>query len=248
MTKDELKIFLESGIIERYVIGDVTREEEATLLDLAGKHEEVAQALKQSEQLIYKIVKSSEVEMPASLSDKIFDQIKPSTGLNFLKVSGILLSILSIMLLVYAIRTQSLLNESEQELEELQIKCTEASNDFAGLKDAFQLIADPATQRIVLNQTSDPGLNAGLVWYNSTNGMALFTTNNLSELDEDFDYQMWAIVDGIPNSIGIIEMDENNQIIRVGLPEIPSAFAISIEPKGGSESPTVDRIIALGVL
>lgn len=75
-------------------------------------------------------------------------------------------------------------------------------------------------------------------------GRAMLVATNLPELPEDKTYEMWSIEDGDPNSCGVFKAGEEPTIKPI-TQTTPGAqtFAVTVEPKGGSEQPTTDPII-----
>ncbi|MEZ4541135.1 MAG: anti-sigma factor [Chloroflexota bacterium] len=72
---------------------------------------------------------------------------------------------------------------------------------------------------------------------------------NLPPLPADETYQAWLIVDDAPISVGTFTVDEAGiatHVIPGGLPGRFDAVGISIEPAGGSQTPTPGNIILLG--
>ena len=78
---------------------------------------------------------------------------------------------------------------------------------------------------------------------------ATFVAANLPRLNADQVYQLWIIRGDQPLSAGIFEVDENGSVILNVDPTLAATFdavGVSIEPAGGSETPTPDQIILLG--
>ncbi len=65
----------------------------------------------------------------------------------------------------------------------------------------------------------------------------------LETLGEDQDYQVWTMHDGVARSVGLLSRDSGTAY--VAQMKKADAVAITIEPAGGSESPTTEPIIAL---
>jgi hypothetical protein len=86
------------------------------------------------------------------------------------------------------------------------------------------------------------------IFYNEAQAEVLVATNKLEGLATDLDYQLWAIVDGQPMSIGIVAAVDNSTLQKLVFGANASAFAITIEPKGGSVSPTLDQMVVYGAV
>jgi anti-sigma-K factor RskA len=71
--------------------------------------------------------------------------------------------------------------------------------------------------------------------------------SGLPPLAESKQYQLWAIVDGKPVDLGMLPNEKQESLLlRMKDVSEPQAFAITIEPKGGSARPTLDQMIVLG--
>lgn len=70
--------------------------------------------------------------------------------------------------------------------------------------------------------------------------------NNLNSLSDEFDYQLWAIGEDGPIGIGLVNPGEKFTLQQMNAVAAAGAFAITIEPKGGSESPTLEKLVVLG--
>jgi len=70
--------------------------------------------------------------------------------------------------------------------------------------------------------------------------------NQLADLDGNNDYQLWAIGEEGPVGIGLVNPGERLSLQQMALAQGAQAFAITIEPKGGSESPNLEKLVVLG--
>lgn len=62
--------------------------------------------------------------------------------------------------------------------------------------------------------------------------------NNLPQPPSQKQYQLWALLNGQPIDLGMIEVKERRLLYRMKNVQNAQAFAITVEPKGGSEKPT----------
>mgnify|MGYP006167228411 FL=1 len=70
--------------------------------------------------------------------------------------------------------------------------------------------------------------------------------NNLNSLSAEFDYQLWAIGKDGPVGMGLVNPGEKFTLQQMNAVAEAGAFAITIEPKGGSKAPTLDKLVVLG--
>lgn len=87
-----------------------------------------------------------------------------------------------------------------------------------------------------------------LYWQPHTKKVLLMSAN-LPSLSPSQQYQLWGMVDGKPVDAGVFEY-KNGQFEASFQKDISDAkaFAVSIEPRGGSTSPTIDKVCMLGSL
>jgi anti-sigma-K factor RskA len=84
------------------------------------------------------------------------------------------------------------------------------------------------------------------------NTRAYFVTADLPALEANRDYQLWYLdKSGRPVDGGVFQVDHSGygEISVRNLPHDLSditAFAVTIEPKGGSVNPTLDQMVLLG--
>lgn len=72
---------------------------------------------------------------------------------------------------------------------------------------------------------------------------AVVMASDLKQLDSDHVYQVWAMHDGVPRSVGILGRGAG----MVFVPELGQSdgFALTVEPDGGSPAPTTDPVAAM---
>lgn len=80
-----------------------------------------------------------------------------------------------------------------------------------------------------ISVAASPGLNQMAV-----------DTDELPPLDDEHVYQLWALHDGVTESVGILEPDKG---AFMDMPTPDTEVAITVEPLGGSQQPTTDPIM-----
>ncbi len=84
------------------------------------------------------------------------------------------------------------------------------------------------------------------VFWDRATEEVLLSVDNLAALDEGQDYQLWAIGPDGPIGIGLVNPQERLTLQQMQAISQADAFAITIEPKGGSPSPTLEQLVVLG--
>ncbi|MEL6695097.1 MAG: anti-sigma factor [Bacteroidota bacterium] len=135
----------------------------------------------------------------------------------------------------------NLLSQSEtfaQQNQTLQTKVDEQSDWIAHL-------SDPQGENVKLKSTVDgKSFEAWVKWNPQTQQISLYQWQ-LENLSEEQVYQLWAIIDGQPVSAGLLT-DLASVPTLTQIEGKPAAFAITIEPTGGSEAPTLSQMVVMG--
>jgi anti-sigma-K factor RskA len=116
-----------------------------------------------------------------------------------------------------------------------------AQEQAAGLAE---INAASDTQR-ASTQTAD-GQDATLVWSGDL-GLSAIIVDDLPALGDDQDYQLWYIGAAGPVPAGTFDSDGSGTVWRVldGTMTAGDTVGVTVEPKGGSEQPTRDPIVAI---
>jgi anti-sigma-K factor RskA len=101
-----------------------------------------------------------------------------------------------------------------------------------------QQARDPSPLVIVLapNTELSPGQHASFVASVSADGRALVIKPlQIVSLDAQHAFELWAIPpDGAPRSLGLLTASGTARLVRAALLQNTAAFAVSVEPPGGS--------------
>ncbi len=146
----------------------------------------------------------------------------------------------------YVARYQNLL-ASQQQLastnKAMQAKLQTYQNNLAILKDPnLTIVKMPGT-----NVPTSPAPNSvATVYWNQNSKEVYLFVNNMPQPQAGKQYQLWALVDGKPVDAGVF--DTNTETAFVKMKNIPNAqgFAITLENRGGSPSPTMQQMYVLG--
>lgn len=85
-----------------------------------------------------------------------------------------------------------------------------------------------------------------VVYWNNTSENVYLNSSGLPPPATDKQYQLWAIVDGKPVDAGVFDITTGTSLTKMQNIRNASAFAVTLEPKGGSESPTLEAMYVMG--
>jgi anti-sigma-K factor RskA len=90
------------------------------------------------------------------------------------------------------------------------------------------------------------------VYWDTTSKDVYLVVNNLPKPASDKQYQLWALLNGQPIDIGMVDNDvfigQKKLLLRMKNVRGAQAFAITLEKKGGSEKPTMESMYVMGNL
>ena len=86
-----------------------------------------------------------------------------------------------------------------------------------------------------------------LVYWNPIEKSTLLSIQNLPVPPKGKQYQLWAIVDKKPVDAGVFMYDAT-AVQEMKAFDHAEAFAVTLEPEGGSTAPTVDKMYVLGTV
>jgi anti-sigma-K factor RskA len=144
---------------------------------------------------------------------------------------------------------------ADQRAGELLAQSRELVDNNATLKASYQKsiaqlnsIAQPMVKMVHLKGMAIAPKTDVMVFWNQEEHKTMLTVKEMSPPPPNMEYQLWAIVGGKPVDAGMVTMvkDSMYQIMQpIGDVQ---AFAITLEKKGGSPSPTMDQMYAMGKL
>lgn len=124
-------------------------------------------------------------------------------------------------------------------------------HELEDLTEQMDFIRDENTEKVTLKGTAGYSDNMATVFWNESFKKVMLDVQNMPSTTSEESYQLWVLVGGQPIDMGVF--DHNSSVGSLGLLEMKStekadAFAITREPKGGSESPTLAQLHVLGTI
>lgn len=118
---------------------------------------------------------------------------------------------------------------------------------YDAMEAVQQALQAPGNRIIQLAGTQNAPEAAALLAWNPQSGEVKLLANAMPANSTDKQYQLWAIVDGQPQDAGVFDVnDDKMQLLAMKSFTKAQAFAVTIEPRGGSVSPTLSTMVVLG--
>ncbi|MEQ9264720.1 MAG: anti-sigma factor [Balneolaceae bacterium] len=255
----DVKAYIESGILEQYVAGVLSDEENLEVDRVAGLHPEIKQEIdalraslnnyaRQSGRMpsskILENVRSqirsgerpdeSEEEVNKNAEAPSLVRQKPKRFSTF-KLAASILILISVGTNGYLI---SELNTARNQNEEIESKVEE-------LNDEFSFVTNISNIKIPLNGLAVSPESHADVYINQNTRDVYIKVGNLPEPPSGHQYQLWADRDGHMHSIGVFH--HNNEIQHLSVFEGGfESLNVTLEVEGGSEIATVENAYLTG--
>jgi hypothetical protein len=129
----------------------------------------------------------------------------------------------------------------EREQQELREVLGLLSSQMQDIQKINAMLNDPdAIPLLLRGNTLSPEAKA-VAFINHKNRTVIVNPKGLPELGEEETYQMWADVEGEMINMGLLPTDQD--LVTLAYIDQAESLNITIEPKGGSDHPTVERLI-----
>ncbi|HZJ19453.1 MAG TPA: anti-sigma factor [Pricia sp.] len=245
--KQKLQKILSSDLLENYLMGTTGDEETLQAENYISLYPEVRKTYDELQENLETFAKLHAVEAPDELKKKIMTRIRKESknGSRIMKFA----SAASFAILVstgasyfFWNQNQSLQEENtivNKKIDDLQEEMREQLED---VRNQFIVLQNPETKQYkVMGNKKAQELKA-VAYVNPVKKLSYLNVSKLPHLPENQCYQMWAEVNGEMVNLGILK--EADKRLRA-LPYSDNAVGyITIEPKGGNDSPTVENIVA----
>ena len=248
-----IKEYISSGIIESYVLGLATEQESQEFEKLCAQYPEIAAARNEFELALEQELNTNTVAVPShikqSIASKIFTHDEDvQTGREVsMETSPRTISIwkwvaaASFILLAgsafWAVKSSQNARRLESERVALQQQLSRTEKELNAMKEEASIMQKPDVKMASMQNVLNPMVYATIYWDTTSKDVYLMV-NNLPKPASDKQYQLWALLDNKPIDLGMVEARQDRLLYRMKNVQNAQAFAITLEPKGGSSTPT----------
>ena len=263
----DIKAYIESGILEQHLLGMATPQESAEVIRYATQYPEIQEELNKIEETILHFGQAQAINPPEGLKQKIMSQLdasihelptnenippkQASSGMSRWELLGLILAMAFGARTYYFHSNNNKLITEQQELAEkyqkLEEECAKNNDGRAILINHLAVLKDIDTKPVLMEGTELSPESMATVYWNGDRKTALLDIASLPTPVKDKQYQLWAIVDGKPVDMGVFDLTQNTANLKeVPFVKRPQAFAVTLEPLGGVQSPTMDQMYVIG--
>lgn len=260
----DVKEYISSGIIELYAMSALSRQEMMEVEAMAAAHPEVAYEISRTQDSLEEYAVAHARNPRPALRAEIMSAVAGSTegkgkvipmkagsnrNLQWLAAACLSLLVIS-SIVIYSLyhrwqtaeeRYASLLNEQTVLTENYNF----VKNSYDKTLADLAIVRDQDARIITLQATDTSKQYLARVYWNRNSHNAFIDVVSLPVPASDKQYQLWALVGGKPVDAGVFEMDSAKGIQQVKSILQADAWAVTLEPKGGSVSPTLTQMYLL---
>lgn len=253
--------YIESGILELFVYGKLTEAENKEVLEMTKNNPEIQEEINAIENIVMNLSQSVAPHLSATNYEKIriklleknkIIQLQPRK--NYSQYMG--WAAAAVFVLGFGLQFNKL-NESNQTINKLSTEKSVMQESIVDLElkkqDAESVLAivrDNNNIQVALGgQEVAPNAYAK-AYYNKETKEVYIDATGLPAPPEGKVYQVWGLkLDPLtPKSIGLLNnfTASNSKVFKVDKADDAEAFGITLEPAGGSVSPTLEQLYTLG--
>ncbi|MFC4212939.1 anti-sigma factor domain-containing protein [Pedobacter lithocola] len=281
---ENLKAYIESGVLELYVLGDLSPEEMLQVEEMASRYHEVKDEIAAIELTIEQYAMQNVVEPSADVESRLFEKLglkdedtvnvsTQSTILEEPKILQIDRSDSKVRTLRYALVaciallaistaalfiTYNKLGDAHEQIASLNLDKQKFAGVVSKLEfenkglDNMAAMADSKEWATIqmAGQAYSPKSKMKVYWNRNDKTVLInYVAMDLPKADETHEYQLWALVNGKPVSLGVFgktDSTSNEALVKMQTIKEAQAFAVTLEPMGGSVNPTMEKLTVMG--
>ena len=271
---EDIKAYIESGILELYVIGDVTQGEKLQVEEMASRHPVIKAELNEIERSMELFAAENAIEPAGHLRDRIMNSLvtnlsddnnfpskKEAVKDNVVaftapKQSGFykyaFAACLALLLasVVVIVTLSSQLNDANNQLLAANLQKQQYASTVSMKDNELGVYRDTSFKVVKLKGTSKHSKLSMLVAFSPAKKKVMIDLADLDmpKNDKEHQYQLWALVGGKPVDLGVFDKTSSDSVEMKEMKSLAlaQAFAVTLEPRGGSVNPTMDQMMVTG--
>ena len=255
---EKITTFLNSGLLEKYLVGETTSAEAEMVETYISNYPEVHNAYNTLQFNLEVVAKSRAVEAPKSILKNILDELdeKPVVNLNkrtkykswykFSVAASIAALIFAGTSIYFYNQNKVLQNESlivDNEIEDLRGDIAKNNMMLDNVLRQLLKLNNPETEKYIIKGNERAKDLKTVAYINPKEKTSMIDIVSLPELPEEQCYQIWAELQGKMVNLGILDKADR-RLRAMPFTENALALNITIEPKGGNNIASLENSVA----
>jgi len=260
-----IKEYIASGILEAYALGELSASEREAVEKNLQQYPALQEELLIIEQSVEALLMQAAVKPRAEVKTKLFEKIKQETAAKVIPMpsattipwryataASVAIALLSSYL---AFNYWNKWKKSETSLTSLVSQNQRIAQDYNNvnlrldrIETDLKVTSNPDFTRVVMKGTPNAPESIASIYWNEQTKEAYLSIQSMRELSKENQYQLWAIIDGKPVDFGVFDSNFAGLLKMKGGAKLPSAFAVTIEVRGGNSTPSLETMQVVGNL
>ncbi|GAA4395249.1 anti-sigma factor [Nibrella viscosa] len=260
--------YLASGILESYVLGAVSDEERREVDCLSAIYPEIRQELDRLSVALEEYALSYSTPPPTGLKEQIMSRLEfdrpaqpadaeppiiplPAESAPTYKITWIAAASLGLLILVFSFFLLSQLRQAQrvsailrENNESLQAEVQRQRDIRLRSETLLAMLRRPEVRIIRLKGNDKAPTGEMMVYWHPHSRQVMVEVMNMPPLPANQQYQLWSLVNGQPVDAGVFNVTTDPQKMDKIIAQA-DAFAVTIEKRGGSPTPTLSSLVML---
>jgi anti-sigma-K factor RskA len=260
-----IKEYISSGILEAYALGDLSDHERAEVEKNLALYPELKAELTKIEEAQEQFLMQTAQQPSSRVRENIFANINfpkaedkevvrmPDYRVNFWRYAAAASIAVAVVSSYFAFTyynkynaVSSDLNNLIAQYEQTAKNYNQVNEDLNELQTEIRVMDNPQFKRVIMTGTANAPEAMASVYWNERTQEVYLRIQNMKELAKENQYQLWAIVDGKPVDAGVFDSTIEGLLKMKNIGTGAVTFAVTIEPRGGKASPTLETMQVAG--
>ncbi len=254
------KTILEKGLLLGYLLDELSGEEKLRVEKVLSEDKNLRQELSKLEAGLEDIAMKNAIDPPASVKNALIQSLEgkeqhAKSGVKSIRPNSayqpVRLMVAASLAALFALTSfwlysrwqdaEESLRLVQQEQKELRMTLETLASELQVVQEVNAKLSDRNTIPFLMKGNSLAPEARAVAYVNHQNRSVIVNPRALPALGAEETYQMWADVDGEMINMGLVPTDQD--LVAMTYIDQAESLNITIEPKGGSDHPTVERLI-----
>jgi anti-sigma-K factor RskA len=260
-----IKEYISSGILEAYVLGDLSDQERRDVEKNLGLYPELKEELTLIEETQEQLLLGMAIKPRAAIKTKFLDAVtnaeaeikiaplQTETRNNFWRFAAAASISLALVSSYLAYNYWSKWKNTATDLSNLISQNQRVAQDYNRvnqrldkIENDLKIIDNPAFSKVIMKGTPNAPGSVASVYYNASSQEVYLSIQSMKALSKENQYQLWAIIDGKPVDAGVFDSNVAGLMKMKAIGTGAVQFAVTVEPRGGKASPSLETMQVAG--
>ena len=247
--KEKIQQFLKSDLLEQYLLETTSTEESARVERYIAMYPEVRDSYLELQENLEAFAKMHAVPAPEGLRERILQRVRNERAgrrrfMRYAVAASIAALFFAGASFWFYNQNQNLQVENDLVNNKIRVLEADMKEQLEDVRNQFIVLNNPGTRKFMVNGNQKARELKAIAYVNPVKKLSYINVRNLPNLPEDKDYQMWAEVNGEMVNLGVIRnYEDKDKLMALPYGEKGLSY-ITIEPKGGNTTPSVQHIVA----